>query len=65
MIKWDLIILATILGIVLGSIIEGEVCKVSEQNLGTATGIVKLTCFILSIPIEIIILILTLYQLFI
>jgi len=60
MAKWFLIIVALIIGIILGSVIEEHVCGVAKQNLGTATAIVRATCTILSIPTEIIVLIMIL-----
>ena len=53
-------ILCIIVTIALGGILKSEVCDVSEQDLGTGTPIMKATCIILSIPIDLIILILAL-----
>jgi len=55
--KWGLIILSTIIGILLGGILEDNVCEVAKQDLGSATSLMKVTCAILSIPIDWIILI--------
>ncbi|MEK6862306.1 MAG: hypothetical protein AABY07_10175 [Nanoarchaeota archaeon] len=55
--KWVLIIISTLIGILLGGILEDHVCEVAKQDLGSATSLMKATCVILSIPIDWIILI--------
>ena len=60
MVKWGLIIISIILGIALGAILQEQVCSTAEQDLGTGTSIIKATCVILSIPTDIILLVILL-----
>ncbi|MEK6915139.1 MAG: hypothetical protein AABW89_01200 [Nanoarchaeota archaeon] len=50
--KWVLIIFIAIIGLALGLILKEEVCKVVNQELGTAKLVIKLTCTILSLPLD-------------
>jgi len=52
MANYILIIFTLIISFLLGSIASQEVCKVSQQDLGTGTPIMKVLCIILSIPYD-------------
>lgn len=60
MAKWGLIIISIILGITLGAILQEQVCSTAEKDLGTGTSIMKATCIIMSIPTDIILLVIIL-----
>lgn len=58
MIKIGLVIFVLFIGILFGSILQEQVCGITKtEYLGTGKPIAELTCKILSIPIEIILLI--------
>lgn len=57
MAKIGLVIFVLFVGILLGGILQEHVCDIAKQNLGTGKSFMELTCNILSIPLEIILLI--------
>ncbi len=60
MAKIGLIIFILFVGILLGTIAQQEVCKTAEQDLGTGKPIMKAMCLILSIPTDLVLLLLLL-----
>ncbi|MBU2615921.1 MAG: hypothetical protein KKC19_02350 [Nanoarchaeota archaeon] len=58
MAKIGLVIFVLFVGILLGGILQEYVCDINEnEELGTGKPMVQLTCNVLSIPLEIILLI--------
>ncbi len=57
MAKGGLIAISIILGLTLGAIVQEQVCSTAKQDLGTGTPVMKAACAILSIPTDIILLV--------
>jgi len=51
------ILIGILLGFSLGSITQNHVCNIAKQEMGTGTSFMKLTCTILTLPIDLILII--------
>jgi len=58
MAKIGLVIFTLFVGLLLGGILQQHVCDINQnENLGTGKPMIELTCKILSIPLELILLV--------